>query len=152
MLTKHPLLGAAMWQNALFLEGPFTHFSHPRKLGNQGERMIALWNQGPSGPCVPLPGSPTRGRGGLRCSWRRCDQGKSFPSTQGRDFSGPGLLRVGGLSTLCQCFNVLRVSCHLQITTCHSWKEQFPDSVSPDSGALSGQSGQDHFPGGQVGS
>lgn len=152
MLTKHPLLGAAMWQNALFSGGPFAHFSHPRKLGNQGERMIALRKQGPSGACLSLPGSPTRGRWGLRCSWRHCDRGKSFPSMQGRDFSGPGLLRVGGLSTPCQRFNVLGVSCHLQNPTCHSWEEQFPDSVSPDSGALSEQSGQDHLPGGQVGS
>lgn len=111
--------------------GPFAHFSHPRKLGNQSERMIALRKQGPSGPCLSLPGSPTRGRWGLRCRWRRCDRGKSFPSTQGRNFSGPGLLKVGGPSTPCQCFNVLRVSCHLQNPTCHSWGEQFPDSVPP---------------------
>lgn len=46
----------------------------------------------------------------------------------------------------------LRVSCHLPNATCHSWEEQFLDSVSPDPGALSEHSGQDHFPGGQVGS
>lgn len=60
--------------------GPFAHFSHPRKLGNQSERMITLRKQGPSGSCLSLPGSPTRGRWGLRCRWRRCDGGKSFPT------------------------------------------------------------------------
>lgn len=107
MLTKHPLQRAALWQNALFPEGPLAHFSHPRKPGNQGERMIALRKQGPSGPCLSLPGSPTRARWELRCSWRRCDRGKSFPSMQGSDCSGPGLFMVGGLSTPCHCFNVL---------------------------------------------
>lgn len=91
VLSKRPLQWAALRQNTLFSEGPFTLFSHPRRLGNQGdERMPTLRKQGPPGPVCPSQEAPPGGGGDSHC-----DRGKSFPSVQGRDFSGPGFAQRG---------------------------------------------------------
>lgn len=107
---------------------------------------MLLGSKGHLGLVHPAPKALHGEGGGPDAAEGAVTEGGAFPSTQDRDFSGPGLLRAGGLThPLCERFNVLDVSPPISQT--------LPATLCvPDPGALSEPSWQDCFPGGQGGS